>query len=109
MKMRYALLPIALVLTGCATATLTDRAQRVQVHIQMSTLLEACKKLGPVSAFAESAFDFQGTGIVAQAKNNARDKVAELGGDTLVITNIDRFQRFGSNTAVAQGVALRCY
>ncbi|AZY52813.1 hypothetical protein [Bordetella avium] len=107
MKTRYTLLLAVAVLTGCAAPTLTDRAQRVQVHGQMSTLLESCQKLGPVSGSADSAFDK--VGIVTQAKNNARDMVADKGGDTLVITNIDRFAEFGKNTAVAQGVALRCY
>lgn len=97
----------ALFLAGCATPTLTERAARVQVHTQMSTLLDSCKKIGPVSASADSTFD--PVGIVTQAKNNARDAVAEKGGDTLVITNTDKFQEFGKNTAVAQGVALRCY
>lgn len=108
MKTGFALLLAVVVLAGCASApTLTDRAQRVQVHAQMSTLLESCQKLGPVSGSADSAFDR--VGIVTQAKNNARDMVADKGGDTLVITNIDRFAEFGKNTAVAQGVALRCY
>ncbi|QII84243.1 hypothetical protein G3T20_05725 [Bordetella hinzii] len=107
MKTRCALLLVAVTLVGCAAPTLSSRAQRVQVHTQMSTLLESCKKLGPVSASADSAFDR--VGIVTQAKNNARDMVADKDGDTLVITNIDRFSEFGKNTAVAQGVALRCY
>lgn len=109
MKTCCALLLTAVILGGCASTSLTDRAARVQVHAQMSTLLKSCKKLGPVSASAESTFDFGGATIIPQAKNNARDRVAELGGDTLVITNIDRFSEFGKNTAVAQGVALRCY
>lgn len=36
---------VAFMLSACA-ATLTDRAAKIQVHSQISTLLSTCQKLG---------------------------------------------------------------
>ncbi|TAN29572.1 MAG: hypothetical protein EPN31_06190 [Castellaniella sp.] len=96
-----------LLLAGCASSpTLTDRAARVQVHSQVSTLLTSCQKLGPVTASADSTY---GWNRPVQAKNNARDAVAAKGGDTLAITNTDQYAKPDVDVTVVQGVALRCY
>lgn len=96
-----------MLLSGCA-ATLTERAARIQVHSQMSSLLNSCEKIGPVSGSVENAL-LGPDPLASQAKANVRDAVAEKGGDTLVITNIDTFRGFAYNKVVVQGVALRCY
>lgn len=107
MKRLHAILPLALMLAGCAAPQLTDRAASVQVHSQMSTLLASCQKLGPVRAVAHK---YSLPSIVQQqAENDARDQVARLGGDTLVITNTDHSQDLSGHTYDVHGVALRCY
>ena len=102
--MRAAITTLAIaLLAGCATP-MSDKAAKIQVHSQMSTLLSACKNLGPVSGSAG------GWGMAYQsapddAKAKAREAVADKGGDTLVVTNTDG-NGYGM---VMQGVALRCY
>lgn len=106
------ILSVATVIGGCATVEISERASRVQVHSQMSTLLANCKSLGPVTG--------EGAGPIAapegglpQAKANARDKTADMGGDTLVILNTDVYagsllpHRYGR--AVVQGNAMKCH
>lgn len=103
---RIATITLVLSLAGCAT-TMPDKAANVQVHSQMSTLLSACKILGPVSGKGEaSGFALAGSHVVA-AKIAARVQAADKGGDTLVVTNIDEFD--GGAKATVQGTALRCY
>jgi len=97
---------------GCATVELTERASKVQVHNQMSTLLANCKNLGPVTGEGAGPIAAPSDGI-PQAKANAREKTADMGGDTLVILNTDVYagslipHRFGR--AVVQGSAMKCY
>ena len=103
----YLVVVAAITLSGCAV-TLSEKAAKIQVHSQMSTILTKCKVLGPVSG--------EGAGIYSDgeqlAKNNAREKAADLGGDTLVITNLDRSigKLFVKDPhTVVQGSALLCY
>jgi len=102
---RIATIALVLSLTGCAT-TLTDKAAKIQVHSQMSTLLTACKVLGPVTGQGEDVW-MGPNGSAPKAKVAAREAVADKGGDTLVITNTDLFD--GGSKATVQGTALRCY
>lgn len=96
---------IAYLLVACASPHLSDRAAKIQVHSQMSTLLDKCKNIGPVSA---SASDLLGGRFAATetAKNMARDRTADIGGDVMVVTNIDYD---GGSAATVQAVALKCY
>lgn len=111
MKQAALIIP-TLLLCACATVEIPERVQKIQVHNQMSTLLSNCKNLGPVSAEGTngSLYPVQG---VPQAKLNARLKVSDVGGDTLVILNTDYYE--GSwiprepAKAVIQGVAMKCY
>ena len=108
--MRTLALVLTVALAGCA-APITERASKIQVHSQMSTLLANCKVLGPVSAEAPGSMVDASPGTQA-AKNLARDKVSEMGGDTLVITNIDHMEGqllITPAKAAVQGTALKCY
>ena len=92
----------AIFCASCATPKLTERAAKVHVHKQSSTLLADCKKLGPVSAIGEAV---PGEDAYDGAKRLAREKAAEMGADTLAITD-------ATGTpfkATVQAVALRCY
>lgn len=100
--MRIAIALSISLLAGCV-ATMTDKAARVQVHSQNSNLLADCKKIGPVSADVTNVAMFPAD-LEISAKIAAREKAADLGADTLAITNID----VGGATASVQGVALRC-
>jgi hypothetical protein len=97
------MLVVLAALAGCA-APMPDRAAKIQVHSQMSTLLSGCKNLGPVSASAGN-WAMGGAEAVAEAKTKARLMTADLGGDTMVVLNTD-----GDGTALTlQATALRCY
>ena len=90
-------------LAGCAS--LTEKAAKIQVHSQMSTLLTACKVLGPVSANVSDPWLGRASAI-SKAKIKVREETADKGGDTIVITNTDTFI---GESATVQGTALRCY
>lgn len=88
---------------SCATP-LSSKAAAIQVHNQMSTLLANCKNLGPVSVTVEDLI-WGGDTAANTAKVKAREQVADKGGDTLVIVNIDRY----AIAATVHGAAMRCY
>lgn len=91
----------AIATAGCVS--ISEKAAKVQVHSQMSTLLDGCTKLGPVSS--------KGSRVVSQhhavetAKVGLREATADKGGDSVVILNTDTF----SSEVVMQGVAFKCY
>lgn len=99
-------------LTACTTVTVSDKAQKVRLHNQMSTLLNACKVIGPVDAEAAGAIANPSTGL-EQAKINLREKAFDLGADTVVITDISLLS--GSliphqwGRAIIQGTAVKCF
>ena len=103
---------ITLLISSCATK-ISERASKIQVHQQMTTLVSNCKNLGPVSSpSTEWAPTLRPDMVITNATNNARDAVAEMGGDTLVITNTDLYNgdMVGkSSKAVALGIAMKCY
>lgn len=93
--------PLVLSLGGCATSPV-DRAAEVQVHMQMSSQLSHCKVLGPVSMGASEAL--KGVDSTSLAIFFGRMAVAQIGGDTLVMTDVE-----GENTnAKFRGTALHC-
>lgn len=110
--MRLLLTVPMLLLSACATVVTPERASNIQVHNQMSTLLTNCNNIGPVSAEGNGSIAVAEAGI-PQAKINARTKVADMGGDTLVILNTDFYAGsvFPPQPAktVIQGVAMKCY
>jgi hypothetical protein len=84
----------AVLLAGCATPPFaSESALKVQVQRQYSTMLEACKRLDPVTARIEMG----STGwthnpyeiATITAENQIREKVAAAGGDTVVFTTRD--------------------
>ena len=104
MKNYLSVVAAAAALSGCAV-TLTDKAAKIQVHNQMSTLLANCKTLGPVEAMGEDVW--VGTPVATtKAKVFLREKTADLGGDTVVIINADYI---GETKVVLQGVSMKCY
>ena len=105
MKARSSIaLVVVLVLTACAT-TLTDKASKVQVHTQLSNLLSSCQRIGPVAGSATAVW----APPTVHAKIVARERVADLGGDTLAITNVDETMSLTEYQTTVQGVAMRCY
>ena len=102
--MRFIAVISVLALAGCATV-LTEKAEKIQVHSQMSTLLTDCKNLGPVSAKAEDVWMGRESSY-AKAKVMLREKAADAGGDTVVMINTDYV---GSDIAIIQGTAMKCY
>jgi outer membrane murein-binding lipoprotein Lpp len=106
--LRITILISAAILAGCASTPMSDRASRIQVHSQYSTLLAKCENLGPVTASAQGAGTMD-EGFSA-AKIKLREVAADKGADTVVIVNSDRFMHSLYNREqVIQGAALRCY
>lgn len=94
---------LVLALSGCAAA-LSPEAQRVQVHSQLSNLLGDCKKLGPISAEGGEVW---WTEQDKSAKNKLREQAAEMGADTVAITDTEMSS--ARKLVSMQAVALKCY
>lgn len=98
----------AVILAGCTNLpTMSDRASKIQIHKQSSVLLAGCKKLGPADAtisalqMAEIVYD------AAIAK--ARDNAAALGGDSMVIFDVEHTISGLTNAVTVHATALQCY
>jgi hypothetical protein len=89
----------AVVLSGCAS--ISDKAAPVQVHTQISSVLDKCKRLGPVTA-STSSLSLESDTIL---QNRLREAVVDLGGDTLVLLNTDYYLTKDRQ----HGIAFRCY
>ena len=109
-----ALFIFLILVSGCAATipVASERALNVQVHTQMSTLLDSCKKLGLVNAKGVSASGwtlnaYDMAALVAE--NDAREKAADLGADTIALLQRD-FVGFEGGKAVmqVQGIAFKC-
>lgn len=96
----FAVVAVA-VLTGCVTVS--PEAEKVQVHSQVSTLLDSCKKLGPVTGSGSRAIAYRHA--VETAKVKLREAAYHAGGDTVAIVNQDTHL----GEVRLQGVALKCY
>ena len=101
----FTLVAIALIMNGCAT--IPEKAMKIQVHSQVSSLLTDCKKIRPVDGTASSMLSPEQA--ISEAKVTMREKTADLGGDTVAILNTDITTSVTSWTAYVQGVALTCY
>lgn len=98
---------LAFVFTGCAS--ITDDARKVMVLSQMSTLVEGCKKLGPVTSEVQVAGKWSEADALQQAKNNLRDEAAKrYQADTVVVLNSDQFGVMFSRAVEVQGMAFKC-
>lgn len=102
--MRYlSLLAIGVMigLSGCGT-TLSPDASKIQVHTQISTSLDNCKKLGPVTAtYLMRPFVNSEPVLFAEL----RDETVKLGGDSLVLLQRDEV----GGTAIRHGIAYKCF
>jgi hypothetical protein len=94
----------ALELAVCSDAR-PERASSIQVRNDMATLPSTCERIGPVTGFAEATV---GQPTLA-AQDAARERVADLGGDTLVITAINQNSRTASFNTTVRGTAMRCH
>lgn len=88
-------------LPGCVT--LSEKAARIQVHSQISNLLDSCKKLGPVTATATGFWHYEKSPQMAIVK--LREEAADRGGDTVAILNTDKI----FTGTIIHGVAFKCY
>ena len=97
---------IALIVAGCAT--ITPEAQKVQVHEQVSTLVDDCVKLGPVSVTVNGLTKLSPDDVYLQAKNDIRHLAWErYRADTVVLLNKD--MSLYSRKTTIQGMAMNCY
>lgn len=90
---------VALLTAACTTVS--ETALKVQVHTQISSVLDQCKRLGPVSAYHSSMILDSREALSVKL----REASAALGGDTVVLLNIDETL----TEARQQGIAYRCY
>ncbi len=85
-----------------ACATISENAANVQVHSQMSSLLDKCQKVGPVVGVGSCAWSHESGST--EAKINIREKTVGKG-DSVVILNEDHIGR----EARLQGIIFKCY
>lgn len=87
-------------LAGCAP--LSPQAAGVMMYSQASTLIDSCKKLGPVSVKAKMGGEIG----VQQAKNDLRQVAFDkYNADSVVVLNVD-MNLFAAPTVT--GMALKC-
>lgn len=91
--------------SGCVT--LSQKAQTVQVHSQVSNLLDDCKKIGPVVGMGRSMLSPDQA--VVEAKINLRENAADKGGDTVAVLNVDNITNLTTWEAHVQGIAFKCH
>lgn len=97
--MRIVMLAVVL-LSGCAVTS--EKAGRVQVHTQISSLLTDCQRLGPVTG---SSRILEADIREHAALNALREATADVGGDSVAVINTDN--RYIHTTI--HGVALKCF
>lgn len=103
--MKAYIYPVAVLfaLQGCVTVT--EKALKVQVYQQNSTMIAKCKDLGPVRGEASLWTAMSVEDGVTEAKVKLREAAADLGGDSVALLNTDIL----SNKVMVQGTALKCY
>ena len=106
MKALLATTLVIALLTACGT-TVSPEARKIQVHSQMSNLLDDCKKLGPVSGYANQFDNITGDPY-QDAEYNLRQTAHDTyQADTVVVINTDVSGTVG-NVYEVQGIALDC-
>ncbi len=105
MKLMPLLVIAASIATGCATPTLSPRAQEIIIHRDISTQLDGCKRLGPVQTDTRGGpFDFS-----AVADKAFREQAIERYGnsvDSIALINRDLHP---AGRVVMQGIAYSCF
>lgn len=109
MKNSLILLTIGLSLAGCAAPPVaSEKALKIQVHSQMSTILEKCRNMGAITARAVGEMGLNES-VISSATKKARfalrEQASDMGGDTVVVLGSDFVP---PNQVQAQGQALRC-
>ena len=79
-------------------------ADQIQVVSDAAALPASCEKIGPVAGIAEAS----GSQGAPAAQRAARDRVVDLGGDTLLVSNVTQGASGGKSSVTLRGVALRC-
>jgi hypothetical protein len=97
---------LALLTSGCAV-TLSQKAEQVQVHRQVSNLLDSCKRIGPVKGAGTSMMSPAQAELEASVK--LRESAADIGGDTVAILHSDDLTHFTTWEVRMQGIAFKCY
>jgi hypothetical protein len=93
-------------LANSSCATITPDAANIVVHSQVSTVLDACQMLGPISAEASAWKALSWSQVYQQVKNNLRHEAAtKYDADSIAIMNIDTY----TTKAVAHGIAYKCF
>jgi hypothetical protein len=109
-----AVLVTLMFISGCAAGipVASERALSVQVHTQMSTLLDSCEKLGLVNAKGKSVSgwtlsSYDMAALVAE--NEAREAAADMGADSIALLQSDVVGLEGGTAVVqVQGIAFKC-
>ena len=97
---------LCFILSGSSCATISSQAEKVNLHSSMSTILDDCKKLGPVSAEESAWGHFSMSDTYQQAKNNLREEAFKIyNADTVVLINVDEY----ATKIIAHGVAFNCF
>jgi len=106
MKKILVLLFIVVGLSSCAT--ITPRASGIMLHSQISSQLDSCKRVGPVTAEASCWGVWSKRDCFQQAKNNLREAAIVKYGeqvDSVALINMDEY----STAVVAHGIAFKCF
>lgn len=104
MKASVALV-VLLAITACASPpVMTDKAARIQVHRQGSTMIPNCKIVGPITTTADG-WNLAPSYAVEKGTIKARENASDKGGDSLIILNMDST----GDILTIQASALKCY
>ncbi len=94
---------VALLLSGCVT--MSPEAERIFVHSQITTQLDGCQRVGPVTVESRG-----GPMTYMQAAEHAlREEVVKVYGnkaDTVAVINSDLY---ALGKVVMQGIAYKCF
>lgn len=94
------MLALLAALGGCVT--MSDKAAAVQVHTQISSVLDDCAKLAPVTATVSNIrLGDAGPAVNAQL----REATAALGGDSVAVVHTDE----SISQVTRHGIAFRCF
>jgi hypothetical protein len=80
---------------------MSNQAAAVQVHSQISSVLDGCTKLGPVTATTSQFQMDSNSALNAQL----REATATLGGDSVALVHTDETL----TQYVRHGIAFRCF
>ncbi len=90
---------IAVALVGCVS--ISDEAASVQFHTQVSSALDGCERVGPLTVRV-SQFSLSTGSEISVA---LREAAASIGADTVVALNYDET----ISEIIQQGIAYKCY